>query len=357
MKKILVITPMPHYNLGGTEVYVGKLINIFKKNGYSVDEVVINKTKNKKITKVFSEVGSEIIDASGMSDMYRFRAIRIIKRLVRKNDYGLIVNCTDLVNHWLLKQNNHVLVQHSKYGRYDTSLLSKKSERFKLFLDKLFLRLGVFGDPFRMSKFSVFYTKEDNLNNIENAFYIPLSVSENIVPNSKGDFALWAGRISYEKGIDKLIEIHKEKSFKIEVYGSGAESIEMNAKEYFGENFSPALKQKKLFEKMLDAKVFLLTSREEGFGYVVAESLSHGTPVVAFDCAPALKFLEKSGAVFLIKQGDVKGFSKKVDEIMKMNDEEYIELSKKANQFSMDFLSDSSFVKSWEEILAKSNIS
>lgn len=52
------------------------------------------------------------------------------------------------------------------------------------------------------------------------------------------------------------------------------------------------------------ARVFVLSSRQEGFGVAAFEALASGTPVVAFECGGPDAFLRESGGAIVAKSAD-----------------------------------------------------
>lgn len=98
----------------------------------------------------------------------------------------------------------------------------------------------------------------------------------------------------------------------------------------------------------------MLTSQKEGAETVVLESLSCGTPVVMFEnstCIP--NFYRNFSGVFMIPKRNIKEFSNKINEIMDMNKDEYLKLSKKIINESKNKLTMEIFIKKWKKILKK----
>jgi glycosyltransferase involved in cell wall biosynthesis len=100
------------------------------------------------------------------------------------------------------------------------------------------------------------------------------------------------GRYSYEKGFDRLLQVwsivEKEcPDWKLAVFGSGDRTsyIKQMQDLKIDENrceLHSAVEN--IGAEYLNSSVFALSSRFEGFGMVLLEAMSHGLPVVSFDC-------------------------------------------------------------------------
>jgi glycosyltransferase involved in cell wall biosynthesis len=105
----------------------------------------------------------------------------------------------------------------------------------------------------------------------------------------KGDYLLFLGRMSFEKGCHRAIEVAKEAQIPLLIAGKMQDRAE---KEYFEEHVRPNLgwgieylgevDHTKKVDLLQNARVTLFPIEwEEPFGLVMIESMACGTPVIA----------------------------------------------------------------------------
>lgn len=175
----------------------------------------------------------------------------------------------------------------------------------------------------------VVLTNEDkkywgNFSNIE---VIPNFITS--VPNIKSKLenkvCLAVGRLSYQKGFDRLIAVwkivhSKFPEWQLQIYGSGElyDTLQnMIVEDRLTEcvHINPPTSQIGLVYQ--ESSVFLLTSHYEGLPMVLLEAFSYGLPVVSFACKCGPKDLIKDGINgFLVAEGDIESFTDKVSKIL-----------------------------------------
>jgi glycosyltransferase involved in cell wall biosynthesis len=131
-------------------------------------------------------------------------------------------------------------------------------------------------------------------------FKQPMLLSSNFVstpqmkiqPYAKRDITLlFCGRLVPQKGIDDFLAVCEAlqpvvQNFKAVMVGAGPEEQRLRAvisKKQLAVEVTGFIPEKKKFELLNRSKLFVLPSIEEGWGIVIAESMSTGTPAVAYD--------------------------------------------------------------------------
>ncbi|NMH29509.1 glycosyltransferase family 4 protein [Flavobacterium silvaticum] len=104
--------------------------------------------------------------------------------------------------------------------------------------------------------------------------------------------AVSLGRLTFQKGYDLLIDTWagldaKVEGWEMHVYGEGEDRQKLEAQLTQHQFRNPFIFQPEIRhvgEKLDEAAVYVMSSRFETFPMVLLEALSHGLPVVSFDC-------------------------------------------------------------------------
>ncbi|MEC4005412.1 glycosyltransferase family 4 protein [Flavobacterium sp. SUN052] len=130
------------------------------------------------------------------------------------------------------------------------------------------------------------------------------------------------GRHVHEKGFDRLLKIWKKTienhpNWILDIYGSSDSENslrKLTAALQISKNvnfFEPTIS---ITDKYLEASIYLMTSRFEGFGMVLIEAMACGLPVIAFDCPVGPKaIISNNRNGFLIENGKEDDYIKKLN--------------------------------------------
>ena len=106
---------------------------------------------------------------------------------------------------------------------------------------------------------------------------------------------------------------------------------------------------KEPYLRMANSDIFVLSSKWEGFGHVIVESMAAGTPVLATDCPHGPREILKDGKYgWLVKNDDVVDLSRQLLFLLN-NENEINRMKSKIFERAMDFES-SNIVKLYEDV-------
>ncbi len=130
-----------------------------------------------------------------------------------------------------------------------------------------------------------------------------------------------AGQLKRSKGFDLLLDawviVAKARpSWQLKIFGQGPEHGQLLSQiERLGLQHSATLAgyTTRLTAELAAASIFVLSSRAEGYGMVIAEAMSCGLPVVSFDCpsGPA-SIIEQGKNGFLVPNGNVQALADQI---------------------------------------------
>ena len=152
--------------------------------------------------------------------------------------------------------------------------------------------------------------------------------NKNVIPNFISDFpsqpsslksknVIAVGRYTWQKGFDMLIDawslvVKNNQDWMLHIYGPGDndEYQRMADEKGIGDRIVCHSYVKNVYEKYLDSSIFVLSSRYEGFGLVLAEAMASGLPSVAFSCPDGPADIVSDGNDgILVESGNVEKLS------------------------------------------------
>lgn len=161
--------------------------------------------------------------------------------------------------------------------------------------------------------------------------------ARNITSHPQGDYFLTVSRLARAKHIDVLIKAANKQKLNLKIVGSGRD--EERLKQMAGPTieFLGNLTDKELKKIYINAKAFLFSSRDEEFGIAVVEAMGYGLPVIAYKSGGIPEYLINGKNGFLFDQLDENSLIKRVNELINLSKEKYLEMRKEARKTAEKF--------------------
>lgn len=163
----------------------------------------------------------------------------------------------------------------------------------------------------------------------KNVIYIPnfLPKMPDVITNHQQKVVLFLGRFSKEKGVLRLIDIWKKvqeeakfREWNLVFVGDGVLKEAMQDKiNKLNLNDTIIIKgfTNDVEKEYLSASIYAMSSYSEGLPMVLIESASYALPSVAFDIAGLSDIIENEKSGFLIEDGNLQEFAKKLQLLMR----------------------------------------
>lgn len=155
-----------------------------------------------------------------------------------------------------------------------------------------------------------------------------LTITPKMVQDYEAKRVISAGRYMSEKGFDRLLKAwnlinNKYNDWQLYIFGDGSTSPYQKIVDQLQlegtVHLMPATKD--IAEEFSKSSIYVMSSRYEGFGLVLAEAMSCGLPCISFDCPYGPREIikdEEDG--LLAENGNVKVLAQKIERLM--SDEE-----------------------------------
>lgn len=226
------------------------------------------------------------------------------------------------------------------------------------FLSKIIAKYRVMADARLVCKYDRFITltnedrldwpKSDNIVVIPN----PVVITSKDVSSLDTKRIIAVGRISYQKGFDRLIKAwnivnHSRCDWSLSIVGSDSNSRYTNELNdliaYYGlDNVTLVKPTIAIEQEYLNSSFLVMSSRYEGFGLVLIEAMSCGLPCVSFACKCGPRDIITHGKDgLLVEDGDILQLANAMMELMENTDklkQMGINAENKAKQYGLSFI-------------------
>lgn len=336
---------------GVSRILSQKLSALVAENGYEVIVVSTNDETHNPFYEFHPKIRFHFIEGSFKSVTDVLRLYSILRGIVDHESPNWVV-VTDngfkaYFTPWFLKKHKVVFEIHgSKRFLFSANYKSLKNITRLAIVDFMAKR---FHSIVLLNEAMCVEWKHKNIKVIPN--YVERSRDITPIPHSKRIIAV--GRVVAEKGYVRMMDVFKkvhEKhpewslhvfgTLKDEAFYNSLLSRENDGVFFYGESRS-------VFSEIERADFLIHTSFHEGFSLVIAEALSLGRPVVAFDVPFVINSLVKNQETgFLIEDGDLNEFEKRMLDLIEQP-ELLVEMGAKASS-SLKALEKTEVLKKWK---------
>lgn len=344
---ILIVTPNIN-SVGGVERVLNLLSNyLIKNSNCNISILATNKSDveipyfqfDKRIKIIYNNEDKKFPQVKNKIDLlfYDMKIANRLYKLIKDIECDIILSTHMHINFPLLIANRKlkkkiVISEHGNYYTYSSKfnnlrrkILYKKADKFI-----------VLNEPTK-KKYSEYLNNVVSINN-------PNSFKTDRISSQLNKKIISAGRLSYEKGFDRLIEIFncdklKESDYTLHIYGDGEDKehlikkineYKLNEKIYI-HPFTDDIK-----EKMLESDIYILPSRTECFPMILLEAMECGLPCISFDIFGIDEIIKNNENGYIVEDSNFEEFRNKLIKLMN-DDNKRIEISENAKKNALRF--------------------
>ena len=332
-KTICIVAPS--LQGGGIERALTTLSSLFVKRGHRVIYIACRAGKHfyeLNHNVVFREPSFVHTASSRHKLLNYYKTIKFVRKQLKEFNPDTILSFGDIINPLALLANRGL-----GYPIYISDRISPKQNlgRFKNFMKKITYRkaTGIIAQTEQAAAY-----KRQVFGNGINLKIIPNSLRkiEHFDDVEKKNQVIGVGRLSFEKGFDRLIEafakIQNHDDWILVLVGDGPVRTQLEQQAValgIAERVVFLGMRKDVDHLLSESKIFVIPSRCEGFPNALCEAMASPLPCIAFDGVPTENLITDHEDGLVLKDGDVEGLSDAMEQLM--NDEDLRDaLSRKA---------------------------
>lgn len=319
-KRICIISPS--LQMGGIERQLTILASHFVKRGHEVHFVATRAGKHfYELNSLVKFVEPSFVHTGRSTTKLwsYYKTITFLRKQIKLIKPDTIMVFGDIINPIALIANKGL-----GYPIYIADQISPKQNlgRFKNFMKAITYRSAT--GIIAQSKMAADYKYEVFGNDI-NVRIIPNTMRD-IVDYPNAERLPWVvslGRLSYEKGIDRLIEafsrISGHKEWRLVLIGDGPERkcLEALAENLGIKDRVDFLGGRNDVDSLLaQSSIFVIPSRCEGFPNALCEAMASPLPCISFDSISASDLIENRVNGVVVPDGDIDGLAKEIEILM-----------------------------------------
>jgi glycosyltransferase involved in cell wall biosynthesis len=300
------------------------------------------------------------IDVTGGTINYLSTYIKGVKCIVHQLNPDVISVCDDGLKAFIIPKliNSKIPVIYERHVSKEIEM----NQDYTIF-KKLFIKLKWKMMEYLATGFSKFVVLTNgNINewkSLSNLSVIPNPLT--FYPENSSSLqqkkVLAVGKQGYQKGYDRLLNAWaivnaKYSDWHLDIYGTIAPEFKLEAlasELEIKHSVSFYQPEKDIQSKYLDASIYVMSSRFEGFGMVLIEAMACGVPCVSFDCnyGPS-DIIHNNEDGYIVENGDTTQLASKIKTLIE-NYEIRREMGVKAKRNVKRFLP-KVIVKQWDEL-------
>jgi glycosyltransferase involved in cell wall biosynthesis len=163
------------------------------------------------------------------------------------------------------------------------------------------------------------------------------NLNQIIATSKKGNYFVYYGRISREKGINTLIKAFQNSSINLKIIGTGPLLDEYTNKKHQNIEFVGYKTGAELTELVSNASFIIVPSQwYENNPMTIVEGYSYGKPVIGANIGGIPEIIEDGKTGYLFESGNSDDLLSMVSKADSLSDKEYEKMSKNARQFAED---------------------
>lgn len=352
---------------GGSERVCVSIANGLVEKGWSVNLLVLNLDNEVFKSELLEKVN--VIDLGIKKARYAF--LKLFKYLSRERASTLVVfnyelsvlaalvRHLTLLNYRIISRNSNTvsMYQASKTGFYKKYIVNNLISYFYVKVDFVInqcrlMEIDLLNNyPLLKGKTGYIY------NPVSNQFIDP-AFSNSSEMATCHDYLLCVGRLEHQKAFDYAIKAFAAISatypyLQLKIVGDGRQKLylqKLAAELSVADRVEFVGFTERMIDLYANAKGTLLTSKYEGFPNVLVESITVGTPVVAFDCPSGPSEIIQNGVNgYLAKYLDIDDLITKIEELLSV-ELDSIAIKRSAHKFRI-----SNIIQSYEDVIGNVN--